>query len=241
MAMSEKTKKVLNIVKSVLVWSILAISVLMMIFTIISANTFDKPDRGLFGYKFFIVQSDSMKATDFDAGDIVIVKEVDVKTLKAGDIITFVSQNPDSMGETITHKIREVTTDVDGNIAFRTYGTTTGENDASLATMIIGKYETSIPKLGYFFAFMRTTPGYIVCILIPFLLLIMSQAVNCVRLFKRYRAEQLSELTAEREKLQNEREETRRMMEELMELKNQMKQNSAQADILPDSDKDMDS
>ena len=35
------------------------------------------PDRSLFGYKAFIVLSDSMKATDFDAGDLVLVKEVD--------------------------------------------------------------------------------------------------------------------------------------------------------------------
>ena len=37
-------------------------------------STFDRSDRNLFGYKAFIVLSDSMKATDFDAGDLVLAK-----------------------------------------------------------------------------------------------------------------------------------------------------------------------
>ena len=222
MAISERSKKVMNIIKLVLVWSVLALSVFMMVFTVISVRTVDKTDGGLFGYKFFIVQSDSMSATDFSAGDVIIVKEVELSTLKAGDIITFISQNPESHGQTVTHKIREVTVDSEGNIAFKTYGTTTGEDDKSLATMVIGQYQTRIPKLGYFFSFLRTVPGYIVCILVPFLILIISQAINCVRLFRKYRAEQMAELVAERGRLEEEREKTQRMMEELMELKARM-------------------
>ena len=60
-------KKALNIVKNILVWIIVVFAVLMMIFTVVSVNTFDRSDRNLFGYKAFIVLSDSMKATDFDA------------------------------------------------------------------------------------------------------------------------------------------------------------------------------
>ena len=224
-------KKVLNIIKTVLVWIVLVVSVLMMVFTIVSKLTFNQADRNVFGYKFMIVLSDSMSATHFDAGDVVIVKEVDKKTLKAGDVISFISQNEDSFGQTITHMIKEVTTDANGETAFVTYGTTKGiENaDKALATMIIGKYQTSIPKLGYFFQFIGTIPGYIVCILIPFMLLIISQGVNTVRLFRRYRAEQMAGLVAEREKLEAEREANRKMMDELMALKAQMEQNNAAA------------
>ena len=37
-----------------------ALAVFMMIFTIVSVSTFDRADRNLFGYKAFIVLSDSM-------------------------------------------------------------------------------------------------------------------------------------------------------------------------------------
>lgn len=55
---------------------------------------------------------------------MILVKEVDPSTLKEGDIITFMSQDTDSFGETITHKIRKLTTDAEGNPGFITYGTT---------------------------------------------------------------------------------------------------------------------
>lgn len=215
-------KKVLNIVKTVLVWMVVVFAVGMMIFTIFSVNTFDQGDRGVFGYKFFIVRSDSMSATHFDAGDIVIVKEVDIRELKEGDVITFMSQSSINYGETVTHMIREVTKDREGGIAFVTYGTTSGVNDEALATFVYGKYQTKIPNLGNFFAFLKTTPGYIVCILIPFLILILSQGITCVKLFLQYRREQTAELEAERAKIEAERQETQKMMAELMALKAQL-------------------
>lgn len=195
-------KKALQITKIVLVWLVVAVAVGMMIFTLISVNTLDQNDRNLFGFKFFIVTSDSMAATDFDAGDIAISKEVDITTLKEGDIITFVSQSSHNYGETVTHKIREVTTDADGDLAFVTYGTTTNTDDEALATIIVGQYVGRIPNLGAFFLFLKTTPGYIICILIPFLLLILSQGLNCIRLFRQYKKEQMDEMKAERAKIE---------------------------------------
>lgn len=58
--------KVWNVIKSVIVWLIVALAACMMIFTIVSVATFDRADRNLFGFKAFIVLSDSMKKTDFN-------------------------------------------------------------------------------------------------------------------------------------------------------------------------------
>ena len=163
-------KKTINILSSILVWLLVAATVGIMIFTLISVSTFDRANRSIFGYKFFIVRSDSMSATDFDAGDIVFVKNVNPATLKAGDIISFSSQNPENYGETVTHKIRELTTTADGEPAFITYGTTTDTNDESPVPYpyILGQYRGRIPKIGSFFQFLKTTPGYILCIFVPF-------------------------------------------------------------------------
>lgn len=217
-------KKALQIIKTILVWLIVAVAVGMMIFTLISVNTFDQTDRNIFGFKFFIVTSDSMSATDFDAGDIAISKNVDPKTLREGDIITFLSQDPNSFGEVITHKIRSLTTDANGRPGFVTYGTTTNTDDETIVTheYVVGEYIGRIPKVGSFFQFLKTTPGYIVCILTPFLLLILSQGLNCVRLFRQYKKEQMEEMKAERAKIEEERAESQRMMAELMELKAQL-------------------
>ncbi len=217
-------KKTLSIISSVLVWLLVAVTVGMMIFTVISVNTLDRSNRSIFGYKFFIVRSDSMSATDFKAGDVIFVKNCDPATLKEGDVIAFTSQNQHNFGETVTHKIREKITDADGNPAFVTYGTTTDENDETAVTYpyVLGKYTGKIPNIGSFFQFIKTTPGYILCILVPFLLLILYQGINCIRLFRRYKKEQMQEITAEREKIEEERRQSQEMMRELQELKAQL-------------------
>ena len=217
-------KKVLNIIKNIFVWLMVALAACMMIFTVVSVNTFDRSDRSLFGLKAFIVLSDSMSKTDFDAGDLVLVKEVDPSTLKEGDIIAYTSQNTSNYGETITHKIRKFTTDANGEPGFITYGTTTDTDDETVVTYpyVLGKYKTNIPKVGRFFMFLKTTPGYIVCILIPFLLLILIQGLNCIRLFRRYKLEQMAEMKEERAKIEEERAESQKMMAELLALKAQL-------------------
>lgn len=217
-------KKALNILSTVLVWALVVATVGMMIFTLISVNTFDQANRSIFGYKFFIVRSDSMSATDFDAGDIVFIKNVDPATLQVGDIIAFTSQNTNNFGETVTHKIREITTDANGDPAFVTYGTTTDTNDETPVTYpyVLGKYTGRIPKVGSFFQFLKTTPGYILCIFVPFLLLVLYQGLQCIRLFRRYKREQMEELEAERAKIEEERRQSAEMMKELQALKEQL-------------------
>lgn len=219
-------------------WLMVALAACMMIFTIVSVSTFDRADRNLFGYKAFIVLSDSMSKTDFNAGDLVLVKEVDPSTLKEGDIIAYTSQNTANYGETVTHKIRRLTTDANGQPGFVTYGTTTDTDDETIVTYpyVLGKYSTHIPKVGTFFQFLKTTPGYIVCILIPFLLLILIEGIRCIRLFRKYKAEQQAELQAERDKIEADRAETQRMMQELLQMKAQMAESQQKPPEATDSD-----
>ena len=217
-------KRTLKIVKTVLVWMLVVFAVGMMIFTVISVNTFDQTQRSVFGYRFFVVSSDSMAATDFDAGDIVFVKNVDPASLKEGDIIAFISQNSNNYGQTVTHKIRKLVTTPNGDPAFVTYGTTTDTDDEAVVTYthVLGKYTGRVPGVGSFFLFLKTTPGYILCIFVPFLLLILYQGLSCVRLFRRYKKEQMDEIAAQRAQIEEERRQAARMMAELQTLKEQL-------------------
>ena len=103
-----------------------------------------------------------------------------------------------------------------------------GQNEASAAAIpfVLGKYELSLPKVGTFFQFLRSTTGYIVCILVPFVILILHQGLNCVAAFRRYKGEQMAELQAEKEAIEKQRQQSELMMQQLMEMKQQM---SAQA------------
>ena len=234
--MNEKTKKLVNIGAKVITWLLIAFTVFMMIFTIVTVTTVDRNDRSIFGVKFYIVQTDSMSKSEnnkdmdihFNAGDIVLIKDLsdnEKAELKAGEVIAFISTNSVSYMETVTHMIREVKYNDDGKIVgFVTYGTNTGTNDEKVVEpeYILGKYTGKLPGVGNFFAFVKSTPGYIVCILVPFLLLILYNGVNVIRLFRQYKKEQTAVMEAERAEIAEERKKNEDMLRELQALKEQL-------------------
>lgn len=203
-----------KLIRSIAYWLLVGISVSMVLFTAASVLLLDRADRDLFGYRAFVILSDSMEKTDFAAGDLILVRTVDPATLREGDIISFVSENAANFGQTVTHKIRRRVTDTGGQSAFITYGTTNDVDDATAvsASQILGKYVHTIPNLGRFFLFLRSTPGYLVCILLPFLALIFVELFRCMQLVRRYRTQQRNALRAERMKLARQRAETEQLL-----------------------------
>ena len=243
--MNSSAKKIASVARKVLTILLIVFTLAMMAFTIFSAITFDRNERGLFGYGFYIVQSESMEINkddemaelnihgiNFAKGDLIFVKRLSdekKKALNVGDVITFTSTNTDaSFGQTVTHLIREVVkvkdkdTGAEEVIGYKTVGTSNGMIAKDEATVylnhIYGQYKGQLPIVGRFFAFMKTTPGYIVCILIPFLLLIIYNGLNCVRIFKQYKSEQRAEIQAERDAIEKERQQNAEMLRQLQEL-----------------------
>ncbi len=237
--MNDKMKKVLNISLKIVSWLLVAFTVFMMVFTIVTVTTVNRNDRNIFGFRFYIVRTGSMSKSEnnahmdihFDPGDIILIKSVkDPTALEVGDVIAFVStNNDDSYLSTVTHMIGEVARTEEGKLlGYYTFGTNTGAQDEALVEpeYVIGKYAGKLPGVGHFFAFVKTTPGYIACILIPFLLLILYNGVNVIRLFRRYKKEQTAALEAERAEIQEERRQNEEMLRELQALKEQLaKQN----------------
>ena len=217
-------KKALHTIKNIAVVLLIVLAVAMTVFTVFSVTTLGRNDRSLFGYKMYIVNSNSMAATDFDAGDLILVKNVDPATLQVGDIISFMSQNVDSFGQTITHKIRALTTDATGKPGFITYGTTTDTNDETVVTypFVLGKYESRIPHLGTFFNFLKSPLGYFLCIFLPFMLIIAHEGLRFFRLLRSYKAAQNQGIKEERERLEQERQANEALLQQLQELKKQL-------------------
>ena len=255
MQLNDNVKKGLSIAVRILALIVVVFSVAMMVFTIFSVSTVNsEKGRTVFGYKFFIVLTGSMSPSEknahldvhFSEGDIIIVKDLDddeKKQLSAGDIITFVSANEETWGKTISHMIRSVIKDDDGNvIAYKTFGTNTDTDDEVPVEwhQVEGVYSSKLPKLGNFFNFVKSTQGYIICIFVPFALLILYNGVNCIRLFKKYKREQNKVLEDEKAEIAAERQQNADMMKELLALKAELERkqaeaNAAQTATLPDA------
>jgi len=210
-------KKAENTAGQFLSWVIILLAFAVVLFTVFTLKNAGADNRSVFGIRAFVVLSDSMSATDFSAGDLIISRSVDTDELAEGDIISFISQNSDNYGEIVTHKIRRHTTDIYGNPAFVTYGTTTDVDDEAPVphSAVLGKYSFRIPAAGRFITFLKTPMGYVVVILIPFLILIGYQAVRSVLLYREYKRARQRAIEAYKRKILRERQEAARMRAEL--------------------------
>ena len=212
-----------------------------MVFTIVMVATVDKIDRSFLGLRFYIVQTDSMSLSEnnaddpvhFNAGDIIFSKKVkDATALEDGAIISFISTNSDSHGKILTHKIRckEYNSD-DIFLGYTTYGTNKGVDDQAIVSpnQVLGEYMGKLAGVGTFFAFVKTTPGYFLCILSPFLLLIIFNAINVIRSAKAYKAEQRAVADAERADIEEKIRENKELLEKLEALKKELEEKNGDA------------
>lgn len=182
--MSNRTKKILDRVIDVFAWVSFILAVLLAMITVFASFSSDQNGREIFGVKLLLVTGDSMSEPEgggsedvyFTVGDLVIIKRPeDATALKEGQIITFISYNPDSYGKTITHKIRTLQYDKHGMlIGYTTYGVHTNENDLVPVKpeSILGVYVTKVPAVGNLFAFLKSPRGYALSIIAPSVLLI---------------------------------------------------------------------
>ncbi len=121
------------------------------------------------------IVSPSMTPT-IKVDDAIMIRRIDYKSLKKGDIITFKSSDPRLNGMVITHRINEVLKDSKGNISFITKGDNNYSVDDAevLPENIYGKVFVKIP---FYNAIKRTitNPLIIVGIIVILLGLIINR------------------------------------------------------------------
>ncbi len=112
-------------IATVIVVVIFILSFSLLIFAAISRNN---PDMSLFGYRFYYVLTDSMEP-DIKKGSFILVDEVPFDELKVGDVISFVSRDPDIEGEINSHAIYSIDKNKEGITELTTKGTNNPKPD----------------------------------------------------------------------------------------------------------------
>lgn len=162
-----KVGNIIGVVLCVILIPILLANVTMIVKGLINPNKV--PSIG--GYSPLIVLTDSM-FPDIKSGDLIITKAADAKDVKVGDVISFF--DPDGSGTSVlTHRVVELVEE-DGKLFFRTKGDANNSEDPSLAPAenLIGLYQSKINGAGNVAMFLQSTPGLIVCIGVPLVLLV---------------------------------------------------------------------
>ena len=183
--MQAKTKKILNIVLNVLVCVILALALIVTINTVINAKKGYTP---FFGKAAMAVQSPSMDGGgSFAKGDIIFVqiyKSAEEKEdLRVGDVVTFWTEIEHKRALNSHRIVRYVyktggngTEYQEGNIeGYFTKGDNNSgvDDDMLYPTDIVGKYTgKKIAKLGYVGIFFNSPTGFLICVVVPSLLVV---------------------------------------------------------------------
>lgn len=162
--------KVLTVIGTILCIILIPILIINCILIVKSFTSEEVPSVA--GTLPLIVLTDSMYPV-IESGDLIICHTAEPEEIRVGDVIAFF--DPAGNGSTIvTHRVQEVT-EQGGQIAWRTKGDNNNTEDRLLVTAdkLVAVYEgTRLDGFGNVALFMQTTPGLILCVVCPMLLLV---------------------------------------------------------------------
>lgn len=151
------TKIIINIIAIVLLYNIILI-------LISCVNKID--NISLFGFKAYIITTDSMQPS-INKEDVVVVKKEEEDKINVGDVITF-NQN----GKVITHRITNIE-EQEGKKIYTTKGDNNNLEDKEKIdySVIEGKNILAIPKLGYVINILENQIVFLFIVLIILILI----------------------------------------------------------------------
>lgn len=181
-------KKIFKIIGKVLSWALfvilLIIAAFLLYYYIATKNYAAKGPGYEPKYSIYTIISGSMYP-EIKVYDTIINEKVSKpEDIKKGDIITFISSALLTPGTTITHRVVDITQDEAGNICYKTKGDFNPVEDQSCAKFsnVIGRVVLKIPQLGRLQFFLASKMGWMLCILIPALVIIIRDILRITKL-----------------------------------------------------------
>jgi len=180
--------KVFSIIGNVFSWAIfviLLIAAAFLLYYYIATKTYAAKGPG-YEPKFSIYTIISPSMTpNINVYDTIINTKVDSPNdIKVNDVITFISTSLLTPGTTITHRVIGITKDENGNVCYQTKGDYNQVPDQACAKYnnIIGKVIMKIPQLGRVQFFLASKAGWLLCILVPAVIIIGKDILRITKL-----------------------------------------------------------
>lgn len=198
----EKNSPVHNLLTVIgTVMCIVLIPILVINLTLIAKSFINKNEVPDFaGTMPLIVLTDSMYPV-IESGDLIICHTEDPDHIQVDDVIAFF--DPAGNGTSIvTHRVVEVT-ELNGELAWRTKGDNNNTEDRLLVTAdkLVAVYEgTRLAGFGNVALFMQSTPGLIICVICPVLVLVGYDMIRR-RMYEKANKKDTDQLLAELEEL----------------------------------------
>lgn len=154
-------KKILNILTTVLMVSLIVLLVAMFIARA-SGNSLS-----IFGFRLYRVATDSMEPT-LMVGDVILVRQADGDEIHKDDIISYKAEEGVMKGNIITHRVILEPEEQDGKWLIQTQGDREGATlDPQITDdQVVGKYVRTMPIISKIYSFFLKPYGLITLIVI---------------------------------------------------------------------------
>jgi signal peptidase len=158
----------------------------------------------------YYVATESMYPT-IKPYSLITVRETAPEKLEVGDVISFISRQPEIYGMVNTHRIYEITEDEDGQMAFVTMGDNNPVPDSYYVypDEIVGKVVAHTPPLKALteiMSFAGTRTGFFIVIILPLILIagiFLNSFIQEFRASLQKEAQQLDELHRQSDEQEN--------------------------------------
>lgn len=181
-------REILKFLSTIVSWTVFTLLMLVMaalVYYFIAVRIYAAKGSGHEPkFSLYTIITPSM-TPNINVYDVVIDVKVDKpEDIKINDVITFNSSIPGVHGGTITHRVIAVSKDADGNYHYRTKGDFNLVDDGVDVDFnsIVGKVALRIPQLGRAQAFLATKAGWLICVLVPALYVIIKDILKIIRL-----------------------------------------------------------
>lgn len=146
---------------------LICVSMILAVFSLTVALRKDSVTF-IFGWASVQLLSGSMEPT-YSVGDFLIIKKVNADEVKKGDVICFISPDPDIYGLNNTHRVVDVTRDDSDRIFFTTKGDANPENDAYTVSedRVIGIVVSDNTVLSKILFVIKSRWGFFTLVIIP--------------------------------------------------------------------------
>lgn len=183
-----KFREILKFISTVVSWTIfvlLIICIAFLLYYFVAIKVYTTKGSGYEpAFSVYMVVTPSMRP-NINPYDVVIDFKVDnPEDIKINDVITFYSSIPGVRGGTITHRVIGISKDTEGNYKFRTKGDYNLVDDGVDVEFdkIVGKVAIRIPELGRVQTFVASKTGWLVCVLIPALYVIVKDILKILKI-----------------------------------------------------------
>lgn len=172
-----KNNKIFKILYNLLKTVIYVVLAVYLGFVIYQRFTGNAP---LFGYRVFTVASGSMSPL-YNINDVILVKEVDPKTLKVGDDIAYRGERGGFEGLIITHRIIKIEEDNYGGFRLITKGISNEMEDPSIdEDQILGKVCGKVFFINALNHVVKNIWGFFFLIFLPLSLIIILEVIETI-------------------------------------------------------------